>query len=248
MIGACRSPGNASIASADGSAARLLRSDAKRGAVCRAPSHASATGPKRPAPSVTCPPFCPRDLCRGAPVSRPRRNVSATASAMKSFMRGGYAAACAARLRPAPSRPCARCSCGSVPCAQSMAPSGSIASRSSAECAIVVYFCTGAPKLHCAKVRVVASAASSAAAMCAFNQIGAWSANFGHHAADRLSPRSAGFSSAQAAPAACAAPISSADHRASSLCLVRYARHSGGAFDKPLGRRLVRSCGRCATE
>ena len=163
-------------------------------------------------------------------------------------MRGGYAAACAARLRPSLSRPCARCSCGTLPCAQPMAPSGSIASRSSSECAIVVYFCHGAPKLHCAKVRFVAPAASSAASTCGFSQIGAWSACSAHHASDSLSPRSAGFSSAQAAPAACAASISSAVHRANALCFAKYARHSGGAFSSPPGCRLERSCGLCEME
>ena len=92
---------------------------------------------------------------------------------MNSFMRGGYAAACAARLRPSLSRPCANCSCGTSPCVQLMASSGSIASRSSTECAIVVYFCHGAPKLHCAKVRFTAPVVPSAAAMCSFSHIGA---------------------------------------------------------------------------
>ena len=87
--GACRSPGSGSSASAAAPAARLLRSDAKRGAVRLASSHASATSSKSSAPSTTWPPLLPLDLCWGTSVSRLRRSVSATASARNSFMRGG---------------------------------------------------------------------------------------------------------------------------------------------------------------
>ena len=111
-----------------------------------------------------------------------------------------------------------------------------------------MYFCDSPPKLHCAKVRRAAPAASSDAAMCSFSQIGAWSAKRSHDAGEETSPLSAGFSSAHAAPAACAASINAADHRASALCLRRYARHSGGAFTNPAGCFLERSCGLCATE
>eukprot|EP00965_Chrysotila_dentata_P087782 2898515-Pleurochrysis_carterae.AAC.1 len=64
-------------------------------------------------------------------------------------------------------------------------------------------------------VTISAPVVSRASRMRGNSHSGAWSLNLGHHAAPFLSPQSAGFSTIQAVPAACAASASSAVNDAS---------------------------------
>eukprot|EP00965_Chrysotila_dentata_P118632 3922089-Pleurochrysis_carterae.AAC.1 len=67
-------------------------------------------------------------------------------------MRGGYAAAAAARALPASSLPCATCRCPPSPCVQTAVSSAPRCARAFGEKATVVNLRAGAPSAHCAKV------------------------------------------------------------------------------------------------
>ena len=83
---------------------------------------------------------------------------------------------------------------------------------------MVVHFCGLDPKEHWQKVRKEADVRSAADRITAVMKMGAWSMCLLQKASEDESPRSAGFSRAQATPARWAAMMRRADSSARALC------------------------------
>eukprot|EP00965_Chrysotila_dentata_P077872 2568917-Pleurochrysis_carterae.AAC.1 len=223
--GARKSPGSGSSASRSSCSGSRFREDAKGAGVARAVATASRTPPARPAPSASRPPPSAGTVCSSATpgstasaLAPPPPSAPTSASASASFIPSGYAAACAASAIPAWSLPYATSGWAPAPCVHRASRSRPRDGVSERACARVVYFRARAPSAHCAKVTVCASALRIASRTRGSSHSGAWSAMRGHHAGPPASPQSAGFSTAQRTPAACAASTRSAAKHARRLC------------------------------
>eukprot|EP00966_Prymnesium_polylepis_P309187 7145121-Prymnesium_polylepis.4 len=115
---------------------------------------------------------------------------------------------------------------------------------------MVVYFCARPPigAAHCANVKCVAPADSSAARSSGMPQMEPASAASSQYAAEPLSLRSAGFSTAQGTCAAWHARTSAAVKSARRLCFSTYASQPRGGGCTPRGRARDRSRTGCRTE